>query len=351
MRWGSGGYARTGAADRGVPPNPRWSTGIRATPGASRAVAPAARARAQRPRGSRADRAPRRAAEPGVVPPGSTARGRARAARVAARPTDGTATTPSISPGAGSSSKPPAVRCIPGCRSPLSHRRATPWQGRPASEAAGLVLVHREQRAVTDRRSAARVDVGGSGRRRVRRESSEAAASQRSPGHEEARDRHQREPHQACRRVRRAALRRRDHAVRSGQGGVPGVPVAPGASCTGASRIPRSRGRTIGPPCPRSSAWRPSSRRGSVPAPSAGGTIDQEVNPCRTDETVNVRYMVDDVDEAIAFYTEHLGFDVLTSASPAFADVKRGNLRLLLSGPASSAGRPMTDGTRPGPGG
>jgi len=69
------------------------------------------------------------------------------------------------------------------------------------------------------------------------------------------------------------------------------------------------------------------------------------------DETVNVRYMVDDVDESISFYTKSLGFDVLSNASPAFADVKRGNLRLLLSGPASSAGRPMTDGTRPGPGG
>ena len=68
-------------------------------------------------------------------------------------------------------------------------------------------------------------------------------------------------------------------------------------------------------------------------------------------ETVNVRYMVDDVDASIAFYTEKLGFEVLTSASPAFADVKRGNLRLLLSGPKSSAGRAMADGTRPGPGG
>ena len=55
------------------------------------------------------------------------------------------------------------------------------------------------------------------------------------------------------------------------------------------------------------------------------------------DETVNVRYMVDDVDESIAFYTKLLGFEVLTSAAPAFADVRRGNLRLLLSGPASSA--------------
>src|SRR4051794_12912475 len=66
---------------------------------------------------------------------------------------------------------------------------------------------------------------------------------------------------------------------------------------------------------------------------------------------VNVRYMVDDVDEAVAFYTEMLGFELLTSASPVFADVKRGNLRLLLAGPQSSAGRPMPDGEKPVPGG
>ena len=69
------------------------------------------------------------------------------------------------------------------------------------------------------------------------------------------------------------------------------------------------------------------------------------------DEIVNVRYMVDDVEESIAFYTKLLGFELLTSASPAFADMKRGNLRLLLAGPKSSAGRPMADGTKPGPGG
>ena len=68
-------------------------------------------------------------------------------------------------------------------------------------------------------------------------------------------------------------------------------------------------------------------------------------------EMVNVRYMVDDVDTAVAFYAKHLGFEVRTSAAPAFADVTRGNLRLLLSGPASSAGRPMPDGATPGPGG
>ena len=69
------------------------------------------------------------------------------------------------------------------------------------------------------------------------------------------------------------------------------------------------------------------------------------------DEMVNVRYMVDDVDEAIAFYTKFLGFEMITSFPPALADAKRGNLRLLLAGPASSAARPMPDGAKPGPGG
>ena len=69
------------------------------------------------------------------------------------------------------------------------------------------------------------------------------------------------------------------------------------------------------------------------------------------DQMVNVRYMVDDVQQSIDFYTGHLGFEVRTSAAPAFADITRGNLRLLLSGPASSAGRPMPDGVKPGPGG
>ena len=69
------------------------------------------------------------------------------------------------------------------------------------------------------------------------------------------------------------------------------------------------------------------------------------------DRTVNVRYMVHDVDTAIEFYTTHFGFELNTSAAPAFADVTRGSLRLLLSGPKSSAGRPMPDGSTPGPGG
>jgi len=68
-------------------------------------------------------------------------------------------------------------------------------------------------------------------------------------------------------------------------------------------------------------------------------------------DMVNVRYMVDDVQAAIDFYTGHLGFELRFSAAPAFADITRGNLRLLLAGPNSSAGRPMPDGRTPGPGG
>jgi catechol 2,3-dioxygenase-like lactoylglutathione lyase family enzyme len=69
------------------------------------------------------------------------------------------------------------------------------------------------------------------------------------------------------------------------------------------------------------------------------------------EQMINVRYMVDDVQAAIDFYTSHLGFTLRSSAAPAFADVTRGHLRLLLAGPASSAGRPMPDGAKPGPGG
>ena len=66
---------------------------------------------------------------------------------------------------------------------------------------------------------------------------------------------------------------------------------------------------------------------------------------------VSVRYMVDDVEPAIDFYTTNLGFELGWDAKPAFAAVIRGNLRLLLAGPESSAGRPMPDGRKPGPGG
>jgi catechol 2,3-dioxygenase-like lactoylglutathione lyase family enzyme len=67
--------------------------------------------------------------------------------------------------------------------------------------------------------------------------------------------------------------------------------------------------------------------------------------------TVSVRYMVDDVEAAVAFYTTILGFETLNSFPPVFADVGLGNLRLLLAGPDSSAGQAMPDGVKPGPGG
>jgi catechol 2,3-dioxygenase-like lactoylglutathione lyase family enzyme len=69
------------------------------------------------------------------------------------------------------------------------------------------------------------------------------------------------------------------------------------------------------------------------------------------DDLVSVRYMVDDVDRSIDFYTRHFGFTLGHNASPAFAEVIRGKLRLLLAGPKSSAGRPMPDGRKPEPGG
>lgn len=78
---------------------------------------------------------------------------------------------------------------------------------------------------------------------------------------------------------------------------------------------------------------------------------DPSENPSKNpSEMVSVRYMVDDVAEAVDFYTRFFDFEVLNKF-PAFADVARGKLRLLLSGPASSAGRAMPDGAKPGPGG
>ncbi len=68
-------------------------------------------------------------------------------------------------------------------------------------------------------------------------------------------------------------------------------------------------------------------------------------------EIVSVRYLVDDVAACVDFYTRHFSFTVGMNAPPAFAEVTRGNLRLLLSGPLSSAGRPMTDGEQPAAGG
>jgi len=64
-----------------------------------------------------------------------------------------------------------------------------------------------------------------------------------------------------------------------------------------------------------------------------------------------IRYLVSDVDRAIAFYTQRLGFQLERHMAPAFASVSKGDLTLWLSGPQSSGARPMPDGRRPEPGG
>lgn len=90
--------------------------------------------------------------------------------------------------------------------------------------------------------------------------------------------------------------------------------------------------------------WRPKDKARQ----SLGGVRKEG---CGMTEMVNVRYMVSDVDAAVKWYRDHLDFKLLSSAAPAFADMARGSLRLLLSGQRSSAGRPMPDGAQPGPGG
>jgi catechol 2,3-dioxygenase-like lactoylglutathione lyase family enzyme len=73
----------------------------------------------------------------------------------------------------------------------------------------------------------------------------------------------------------------------------------------------------------------------------------------RTIASVSVRYIVDDVDAAIAFYCGHLGFSEVMHPAPTFAMLERGDLRLVLSAPSGrgGGGQAMPDGTLPSPGG
>jgi catechol 2,3-dioxygenase-like lactoylglutathione lyase family enzyme len=73
--------------------------------------------------------------------------------------------------------------------------------------------------------------------------------------------------------------------------------------------------------------------------------------PDSPEDYASVRYMIDDVAAAVDFYTTHLGFSVLNNFAPAFADIARGHLRLLLSGPTSSGARALPDGRQPVAGG
>jgi catechol 2,3-dioxygenase-like lactoylglutathione lyase family enzyme len=91
-------------------------------------------------------------------------------------------------------------------------------------------------------------------------------------------------------------------------------------------------------------------RSGLTPVPLAGAA--RSATLCAmSDDSVWIRYIVDDVAEAVDFYTRHFGFELGFDASPAVAEVRRGSLRLLLSGPPSSAQRALPDGRQPEPGG
>lgn len=84
------------------------------------------------------------------------------------------------------------------------------------------------------------------------------------------------------------------------------------------------------------------------PSPDTSAGTQRDPNMA----TVSVRYIVDDVEAAVAFYTQHLDFEVELQAAPGFANLSRGNLRLLLNKPGfGGAGQPMPDGRKPEPGG
>src|SRR5690606_37581078 len=149
------------------------------------------------------------------------------------------------------------------------------------------------------------------------------------------------------------------HAVRPG---ARGLPRAAGRPPGGPLEHPRPRGRRLRRrrlprlPAGRRRAGHPGRLPARRPVPTPGGRARPRLirgGDPMTDprEMVSVRYLVDDVQESIDFYTTHLGFELRTAAVPAFAEVVRGSLRLLLSGPKSSAGRPMADGAVPEPGG
>ena len=208
----------------------------------SRSVAPAARARAQRPGGSELTEL---VGEPqslvsyhlGQLRAGGLVRTRRSSAD---RRDSYYARRSRLLPRAAPSRRRRAR--IPGCGSRRRRRRDAAANVR-GSEAAGLVPVHGEQRALADRGGAARAMSEGPVDRRVRPGSHpkplhpNAVRVMKQRGH-----RHQREPHQAPRRVRRATLRHRDHAVRPRPRGVPGVPVAPAPRALEHPR-PGARGR------------------------------------------------------------------------------------------------------------
>ena len=143
-----------------------------------------------------------------------------------------------------------------------------------------------------------------------------------------------------------------DHAVRPSTRGLPGVPVRTRGSCTGAFPIPRSKARRTACLLPGVRTHR---RRARDPHPLPAPPAERRTTPKTTKITRRSTHAQPMTPSTCATWSttstrrspstrKVLDFELLTSAAPAFADVKRGNLRLLLSGPTSSAGRPMADG-------
>ena len=224
---------------------------------------------------------------------------------------------------------------------------------RATSPPAGAVLVHRQQRAITDRRGASRSHVGRDDPR-GRAPAAIRSRCTRMPCEcmRTIRDRHQRTPHEASRRVRIRAVRHGDHTVRPRSRGLPDV-----SGSTRARPLERSGSGARGLERPRVvPRVRTHGNRARdphrLPVPHLHPHAHlEEARECPTmRSSVSATWSMTSLRRSRSTPNAS-AFEVLTNAAPAFADVKRGNLRLLLSGPKSSAGRPMSDGVTPGPGG
>ena len=293
--------------------------------------------------GPRAGDAGRRAAEPGLLPPAAAARRRAghRHAQQLRRPRQLLPPGPGpLRRGAGRHRRRPAPGAAPGPAAPPAGR----WR-RPRRVGVLFVCTGNSARspiaeALLRHRTAGQVEVD------QRRQPSQAApAPQRRAGAaRRVRHRRRRPAPAAPGHARRPPVRLRDHPVRQGPRGLPRVPATTRAGCTGASptppppaarprqlpRLPAHRGRHRHPhPAPAARPRRHPPRRSSrdhtrrsTPASATSSTTSRPPSTS-TPPTSASR--------------------LNTSAAPAFADVVRGPLRLLLSGPASSGARATPD--------
>src|SRR6516165_6865001 len=212
-----------------------WPAGVLAAGGTPGAVAAAARVGSQRPPGPRADRPDRPSAEPGVLPPGSAA---VRAAGSGASQLGGRARRllhrgpRPLRRTAGGGGRGAA----PGARAGRAAARR-----RAHTSCAGAVPVHRQRRPFPDGRGAGAAALSRPGAGVQRRQPPRVAAPEHGPGHGRARNRRPRPGRQAPERVLRGPVRLRDHVVRPGPRGLPGVPRSPPARPLEHSRSGRGR--------------------------------------------------------------------------------------------------------------